>query len=159
MESLNLQRRILIPFDPACKPSWLRTEKKKQQQRPVIQLVQQLGCREIVPDAMARTAGFAIKVPSALQVFFPHQVASSLSPPYTPFTSKPLIIMKTNTLFTLTFVVGLLVSSSVAAPIATKRRVSKRDEVPAGCPGTLRGPTGNSYFGRFNGRALSFLNV
>ncbi|GJJ78865.1 hypothetical protein EMPS_11224 [Entomortierella parvispora] len=54
--------------------------------------------------------------------------------------------MKTNTLFTLTFVVGLLVSSSIAAPISNKRRVSKRDEAPAACPGTLRGPSGNAYY-------------
>lgn len=127
---------------------------KLEQQRPAIQPAQQLDCKEVVPDTKEQGSWLTIKDPSPVQVFFHHQVASSLSPLYTLLTTRPfhlLIIMKTNTLFTLTFVVGLLVSSSIAAPISTKSRVSKRDEVPAGCPGTLRGPSGNAYYGEFNG--------
>ncbi|KAG0054158.1 hypothetical protein BGZ83_011854 [Gryganskiella cystojenkinii] len=46
--------------------------------------------------------------------------------------------MKSNTVLSLTFVIGLLVYSTVAAPII------KRDD--GSCPGTLRGPSGNEYF-------------
>ncbi|KAF9432584.1 hypothetical protein BGZ76_010598, partial [Entomortierella beljakovae] len=48
--------------------------------------------------------------------------------------------MKSNTIISLTAVLGLLVSSSTAAPI------TRRDEAPVSCPSTLSGPSGNAYF-------------
>lgn len=49
--------------------------------------------------------------------------------------------MKTATI-SLTVVLGLLVVSANAAPI-----IAKRDDDVASCPATLRGPSGNAYFG------------
>jgi hypothetical protein len=43
----------------------------------------------------------------------------------------------------LTAVLGLLVVAVNAAPI-----IAKRDDNAASCPGTLRGPSGNAYFGK-----------
>ncbi|KAK3827604.1 MAG: hypothetical protein J3Q66DRAFT_408598 [Benniella sp.] len=52
--------------------------------------------------------------------------------------------MKSNTILSLTVVLGLLISTN-AAPIAGKRAPVKRQDAQA-CPGTLQGPSGNAYF-------------
>ncbi|KAG0241670.1 hypothetical protein BGX31_000973, partial [Mortierella sp. GBA43] len=55
--------------------------------------------------------------------------------------------MKANTIISLTVVLGLLISSSNAAPIAEKREpIKRRQDAVQACPGTLRGPSGNAYF-------------
>ncbi|KAG0015089.1 hypothetical protein BGZ81_011855, partial [Podila clonocystis] len=47
-------------------------------------------------------------------------------------------------MLSLPFVLGLLLTAS-ASPIPHSR-LSRRNEQPQGCPGTLRGPSGNAYF-------------
>lgn len=65
--------------------------------------------------------------------------------------------MKANTIISLTVVLGLLISSSNAAPIAEKREpIKRRQDAVQACPGTLRGPSGNAYFGMY--RILSNSN-
>ncbi|KAF8936293.1 hypothetical protein BGZ58_004358 [Dissophora ornata] len=55
--------------------------------------------------------------------------------------------MKSNTIVSLTVVLALLIAPNNAAPIVNKSvRLSRRDDSPAACPGTLRGPSGNAYF-------------
>ncbi|KAF9389598.1 hypothetical protein CPC16_005717 [Podila verticillata] len=49
-------------------------------------------------------------------------------------------------LLSLPFVLGLLLSTASASPIPNSNRLSRRDEQPQDCPGTLRGPSGNAYF-------------
>ncbi|KAG0331294.1 hypothetical protein BG000_011039 [Podila horticola] len=48
-------------------------------------------------------------------------------------------------MLSLPFVLGLLLATVSASPIPHSR-LSRRDEQPQACPGTLRGPSGNAYF-------------
>ncbi|KAG0093839.1 hypothetical protein BGZ92_001080 [Podila epicladia] len=48
-------------------------------------------------------------------------------------------------LLSLPIVLGLLLSTASTSPIPHSR-LSKRNEQPQGCPGTLSGPSGNAYF-------------
>ncbi|KAF9962811.1 hypothetical protein BGZ65_007830, partial [Modicella reniformis] len=55
--------------------------------------------------------------------------------------------MKTNTIISLTVVLGLLIGSSNSAPILQNHvPLQRRDDTPQACPGTLGGPSGNAYF-------------
>lgn len=51
--------------------------------------------------------------------------------------------MKSTALISISAVLSLFLATAPAAPIAGSRLVRRDDS----CPGTLRGPSGNSYFG------------